>query len=345
MNMRILIFTQKIDSSDPVLGFFHDWVERLSYHFTEVKVICLQVGENNLPKNVTLYEIGKQTGIRKINYVFMVYKYLYKINNTYDMVFIHMNQEYVFSLSFYWRLKKIPIYLWRNHKKGSWITSLAIYLSNKVFCTSKDSYTARFKKTVLMPAGIDTTLFKSAKENSTRKKYSVCMVGRVSPVKNIKLGLEVIRDLVVAGNQVNLGIIGPVLKKDEEYFDSLKKYVSDNNISSFVTFSPGVVYKDLPNLFSEYQICLNLTESGSFDKTIVEAASCGAVPLTTNSSMRGLLPDVCIAEDNIESISEGIKKLLDDQVRIELIDPLDRFVKSQSLERLLSKLLEEFGGV
>ncbi len=343
--MKLLIFTQKVDYKDPVLGFFHDWIDRLSYHFESIEVICLDKGENKLAKNVYIHEIGKQQGLLKIKYIFKVYYFLYNLTGKYDKVFVHMNQEYVLLGGLYWKLKNIPIYLWRNHTKGNLLTKISIYLSKKVFCTSNSSYTASFKKTVLMPAGVDTILFKPTKENSSRKKYSICMVGRISPVKNIDLGVRIVNELVASGVQVSLDIIGPVLSRDEKYFEKLNKYIAENNLSSFINFLPGVSPDKLPGLYSEYQICLNLTQSGSFDKTIVEAASCGVVPLTTNTSMSGLLPDICVVKNDPKSIMEGIRMLLDDHNRIKLIDPLEKFAKSQSLEALLSKLLVEFGNV
>lgn len=339
--MRILIFTQKVDNSDPVLGFFHDWIDRLSYHFSSIEVICIEKGEVKLPKNVFIHEIGKQTGFKKINYIFRVYSFLYELRGKYDKVFVHMNQEYVLLAGLYWKFMRIPVYMWRNHTKGNLLTRIAVMFSTKVFCTSKNSFTAFFNKTVIMPAGIDTNLFKVVKENSARKKYSVCMVGRISPVKNIDLGLKIIKELISSGSQVNLGIIGPVPKKDEKYFESLKKYVTENELSSFVSFMPGVPPQKLPDIYSEYQICLNLTQTGSFDKTIVEAASCGAVPVTTNHSMKGLLPEVCVVNNNLDAVKDGIRMLLDDYNRIKLIQPLENFAKSQSLDALLSKLLVE----
>lgn len=342
--MRLLIFTQKVDTKDTILGFFHEWIDRMSYHFESIEVICLEKGESNLPKNVNVHEIGKQKGLKKINYIIMVYKYLYELNGKYDQVFVHMNQEYILLAGAYWKLKKIPVLFWRNHSKGSLLTSLAVALSKKVFCTSKDAFTAKYKKTKVMPAGIDSDFFKS-NPTPSRKKYSICMIGRVSPVKHIDRGLEVIKGLVQEGVQVSLSVIGPVPEKDREYFKSLTKFVEDNNLKLFVNFLPAVQYVNLPITYNEYQICLNLTDTGSFDKTIVEAAACGAIPLTTNQSMKGLLPQDCVVSEDVESIKNGVKKLLDDHNRLRLENSLADFVKSQSLQSLLSKLLQEIGNV
>lgn len=337
--MKILVFTQKIDSADPVLGFFHDWMDKLSYHFEKIEIVCLEKGNVSLPKNVNVYSLGKEGGVSRLKYLYNFWKILFSLNENYDKVFVHMNQEYVILGGLYWIMKGKQVFFWRNHSKGNLLTDLSVYLSTKVFCTSKDSYTAKFKKTIIMPAGVNTQVFKAG--DGSRKKYSVCMVGRISPVKHIDIGIEVIRELVSSGVQVSLGIIGPVLDDDRDYFEDLKRYINRNNISSFVSFLPPVPPNKLSQVYNDYQICLNLTDTGSFDKTIVEASSCGVVPLVTNSSMKGLLPDECITESSKESIKVGIKKLLDDHVRISLQKSLDGFVKSQSLENLISKLVSE----
>ncbi len=342
--MRLLVFTQKIDSEDPVLGFFHDWVDRLSYHFETISVICLEQGKKNLPKNVEVYSLGKESGQNRLKYIFNYYKHLINLSGSYDAVLVHMNQEYIILGGLYWKFKKIPVYLWRNHSKGSLITNLAVLLSTKVFCTSNYSYTAQFKKTTIMPAGIDTSVFKQG-DLSSRKKYSVCMVGRISPVKHIDIGLEVVKDIVYSGAQLSFGIIGPVLEKDESYFIGLKKYVEKNDLTPFVSFLPAVSPRDLPKIYNEYQVCLNLTDTGSFDKTIVEASACGAVPLCSNESMRGLLPDVCIADNNKEAIRNSLTKLLDDQSRISIQPELEKFVESQSLDKLIKNLVSEIKNV
>ena len=70
-----------------------------------------------------------------------------------------MNQEYVLIAGWLWKLLGKRTYLWRNHYAGSWLTDVAAVFCTKVFCTSKHSYTVKYKKTVLMPVGVDTERF------------------------------------------------------------------------------------------------------------------------------------------------------------------------------------------
>ena len=338
--MRLLVITQKIDRNDTVLGFFHGWVTEMSKKVESIEVICLEKGIYDLPKNVTVYSLGKENGVSKLRYIYNFYKYLHLIHGSYDSVFVHMNQEYIVLAGLYWKMKNIPVYLWRNHPKGSLITKFVIALCTKVFCTSTSSFTAKYKKTVIMPAGIDTNIFKAV-NGVVRKKYSICMVGRVAPIKHNDLAIFAIQELVSSGTQVSLTILGTFLERDRLYMESIKKYVEDNNLSSVIYFLPGVEMSKLPEIYSSHEICLNFTDSGSFDKTIVEAAACGAIPLVSNSSLKGMLPDLCIIEPDKKSIAESIQKLLVPHNRIEAQKELEPFVVSQSLSGLISKIFIE----
>ncbi len=336
--MRLLIFTQKIDKNDAILGFFHTWVLKMSKFFKEITVVCLEKRNFDFPSNVKIYSLGKESGLSKTKYLINFYKNLYELNGRYDSVFIHMNEEYVLLGGLYWRIKKIPIYFWRNHKKGSFLTYVAVLFSNKVFCTSKDSFTAKFSKTKIMPVGNDSEFFKPI-SGVVRKKYSVCMLGRVAPVKNIKLGLEAINVLIKSGFQVSFHIVGP--SDDDSYYENLLKYVKENNIESFVNFQNEADFSDHPKLYSSFEIFLNLTDSGSFDKSIVGATSCGAIPIVSNKSLVGMLPNVCITKNDKESIAESIKILLNPHEQIKITNDLKRFADLHSLDLLMEKLTKE----
>ena len=353
--MKLLIFTQKVDKNDSTLGFFCTWIREIAKTSESVSVICLEKGQENeqldLPKNVTVYSLGKDPVVEsthyrarkwfnKLFYLKNFYHYLLLISGSYDKVFVHMNQEYILFAGLYWKLKNIPIYFWRNHPRGNLFTYIAVLLSTKVFCTSKNSFTARFKKTIIMPAGIDITLYRPI-NGVVRKKYSVCMVGRISPIKHVELALEAVNEIISSGVQISLNIIGNPTEKDLTYYSSLKKYVEKNNLSTCVSFTEAVLPDKLPEIYNSHEVCLNLTEDGSFDKTIVEASACGAIPLVSNISLTGMLPDVCITQSFVSGVARSLKVLLDAHQKVEIQDQLKSFVESQSLSFLVEKLFAE----
>jgi glycosyltransferase involved in cell wall biosynthesis len=338
--MRLLIFTQKMDSKDPILGFFCRWVAELSMQFEFIHVVCLEAGQYDLPSNVMTYSLGKEKGATRFQYIMHFYRYLSALRGKYDKVFVHMNQEYVLLGGVCWKISGIPVYLWRNHPYGNLTTRIAVFLSTKVFCTSRQSFTAQFKKTVIMPAGIDTDKFKPD-SRILRKKNSVCIIGRIAPIKGVELALQSVKQLIDWGTQVSLSIVGSPLETDRKYDDDLKNYALNNRMSSYVQFVDAVPPEKMPEIYCSHEICLNFTVSGSFDKTIVEAAACGTIPIVSNQSLRGILPIDCITERKPEIIANSIKNILNTAVRSETLEALEKFTKGQSLSELMQKLIKE----
>lgn len=262
--MKLLIITQKVDRNDPVLGFFHRWIEEFAKNYEKVTVICLEEGEHHLPENVEVLSLGKEKGKSKAEYLSRFYRYIWQERNNYDAVFVHMNQEYVLLAGDIWRLMGKRVYMWRNHAKGSLLTRLAVILSNKVFYTSPQSYTAQFKKSVRMSVGIDTDFFKPD-PNVTRIKNSVLFLGRISPVKKV---LEFID--WVKSSDYTVTIAGPILAEDKEYGEKVKAELTEK-----MKYMGAVSQEEALKLYQSHEIYANFTPRGSMDKTIIEAAASG----------------------------------------------------------------------
>ena len=86
--MRLLVITQKVDRNDPVLGFFHRWIEEFAKHCEKVTVICLEMREHRLPINVRVLSLGKEQNKSKLKYIFRFYRYIWQERNNYD---VHRN--------------------------------------------------------------------------------------------------------------------------------------------------------------------------------------------------------------------------------------------------------------
>ena len=221
--MNLLIITQKVDKNDPILGFFHNWVLKLSEKFEEISVICLEKGECDLPKNVKVFSLGKENGRNKIKYVLNFFQFAFLSGLKYDSVLVHMNQEYVLLGGLLWKFLGKKVFLWRNHPQGSIFTKLAILLSCRVFYTSNYSYTARFKKGLMMPVGIDTDLFRY-RDGASVAPNSILSIGRISPIKNIDRIIDAAIKIRNGGVQFKLDIMGsPVNPEDRKYLEKLLK--------------------------------------------------------------------------------------------------------------------------
>ena len=305
--MKLLLFTQALDLDDPILSAYHRLVAEIARNFDEVTAICLKEGRHELPSNVRVLSLGKERGVSKLVYVWRFYRYIFSAK--YDSVFVHMNQEYVLLGGKFWKLMGKKIYMWRNHHEGSVLTDLAAAFCTKVFCTSKFSYTAKYKKTVLMPVGIDTEYFKKV-PSAARSPRSILFLARMAPVKKPHVLLDALERLSSRGTGYRASLIGDPLEKDREYYESLKKRSSGSNLS--VEWKKGISNTETPRAYSEHEIFVNLSSSGMYDKTIFEAMACESIVLATNRNLEGLIDPVFIGkEDYADDIANKLAKLLD----------------------------------
>jgi glycosyltransferase involved in cell wall biosynthesis len=272
--MRLLIITQKVAQQDPILGFFHRWIEEFAKHYEKITVICLEEGEHNLPENVKVLSLGKEKNKSRINYVINFLHYIWRERNNYDAVFVHMNQEYVILGWKFWKLWGKKIYMWRNHAYGNIWTRLAVLVSDKVFYTSPQSFTAKYKKSVQMPVGIDTNFFKPD-PNAGMIPNSVLFLGRIAPVKKASEFIDWLKT-----TNYTATIAGPI--GDEKYWESVKSKIKNLGLEDRVKFVGSVNQEGARKLYQTHEIYVNMTPAGSFDKTILEALACGCKIKTQN---------------------------------------------------------------
>lgn len=336
--MKLLIVTQTIDSEDPVLGFFHRWVEEFSKHTERIEVICLKEGKRDgLPQNVRVHSLGKEKGpprfARRLRYAIRFKWLAWRLRHDYDAVFVHMNQEYVLIAGPLWKMLGKPVYMWRNHYAGSWLTDLAAAFCTKVFCTSKHSHTAKYKKTILMPVGVDTERF-SPDERVERKPRSILFLGRISPSKRPEMLIDALATLAREGQIFTASIVGSPLPQDEAYYESLKEKARSLSLASSISFLPGVPNYATPNLYRAHEIFVNTSPSGMLDKTIFEAAACGCRVLASSDDFAELAGKDAYFDSNerlVAHLLEALEKPFSPK--------LDGLVKVHSLKMLAECLI------
>ncbi len=345
--MELLIFTQKVDLNDTVLSFFHRWILEIAKHFEQVTVICLYKGKCELPANIRVLSLGKENGESKFKYLKNFYKYIIKYRKDYDAVFVHMNQEYMILGGIIWKIMGKKAAMWRNHHAGSWLTDLAAFFCFKVFCTSRYSFTAKYKKTVLMPVGVDTELFVADKGTRIqREERSILSLGRISISKRLEYFVDALGRLARNAQAFHASIYGDALPKDQPYYEMLKKKTEELQIADRVAFCAGIPNDETPAVYSRHNIFVNLSSSGMYDKTIFEAMSCECVVLVSNENLHGLIDEQYIFKDrDTDEFTEKLSALISmpEDIRREKAKELRRVVESKhSLGLLANKIRTEY---
>lgn len=222
-------------------------------------------------------------------YFFNFYKYIWRERNNYDCVFVHMNKEYVLLGGFFWKIWRKKIMFWYNHRYGNQFAWAAMKIADPVFYASPYSYMAKFAKGRRMPAGIDTEKFKI--ENRKLKVQSqILYLGRISPVKNVDVLIKAVKLLDKKGADFVLNIVGEPGEKDKEYFIKIKDLVKDLEEKSKIKFWGNVPNSKTPEIYGQNDVFINLTNSGSLDKTTLEAMSCEIPAIVCNRSYENIFP-------------------------------------------------------
>lgn len=348
--MKLLIVTQKIDASDDVLGFFHRWVEEFAKHCESVTVICLQKGKFNLPKNVKILSLGKECGVSKFKYLTRFFNYIWTERNNYDAVFVHMNSEYAVLGGWLWKLLGKKIILWFVHKSVPWHLKIAEKFVDKILTVSKNSCRIRSSKIEVVGHGIDIELFQpGSKKQLIADELKIISVGRITHIKDYQTFIEAVRILIQEKKMENfhVRIIGqPVYASDKKYFEELKNLIKSYNLGANITFTGPRSFQEMPAVYREAEILINLCPTGGKDKAVLEAMASGIVPIVANESFRedfGPFANQLIFKhgngknlaEKILAIKDNITSDLKNYVR-------EKIIQEHNLNKLIEMILDYF---
>jgi len=304
--MKLLILTQKVDINDDVLGFFHRWIIEFAKNCEQVMVICLCKGEYDLPPNVKILSLGKETGESRLKYLINFYKYIWRERKNYDNVFVHMNQIYVIFGGLLWQVWGKKVGLWYTHKTVTNSLKIAEKLLDMIFTASADSFRMNSKKVKILGHGIDTDKFNLAPRESAGL-FRIISVGRIAPVKKYEALIEAAKILKDKNFAFSIKIAGaPILKEDNVYLDKLKEILINHGLSKTVEFTGPMPYNRIEEFYRAGDLFINLSGTGSIDKAVLEAVASGLKILTSNEAFKNILPDQYFTGEDPRKIAEKI---------------------------------------
>lgn len=287
--MKLLIITQKLDINDPILGFFHSWLEAFAKNCGQLTVICLEKGEYHLPENVTVHSLGKEGGISRLKYVLNFYSWIFRERNNYDGVFVHMNPEYVILGFPVWKFLGKKVALWYTHKSVDLKLRFAEKLADKIFTASEESFRLASHKVEIVGHGIDIRPFADGVKNLSG--FHMLTVGRISPAKDIRTLILGVRDLKnkLGATGLTLDIVGGyVTEDDKSYEKEMKSLVAELGLGQIINFIGERKYSELPEIYRNHNVFLHASRTGSMDKVVLEALASGLAVFTSSESYRDL---------------------------------------------------------
>lgn len=311
--MKLVIWTQVVDKHDPLLGFFHDWIKTFAKKFERVDVICFSSGEINLPDNVKIHTLGKAAGFSKFRQLINFYKHFARlVNNDTDYVLFHMGAIMnILAVPFYFS-KKIKrhrtTYLWwKTHGHINLVGRLALLFVDRIYTASKESFPIKTSKKKVVGHAIDTDLFVDKNEHS---EPVILVVGRKMSRKRIEKALTIASNLKLTGENFSMKIIGP--DSNSEYLNKLKNIISEQTLEPEVLLLSAMTQIDLNEEYSKAQLLLNMSDTDSVDKVVLEAMASGVIPVTCTNAFADILSSykLFFSKDDIDGMSNRVKELL-----------------------------------
>jgi glycosyltransferase involved in cell wall biosynthesis len=334
--VRLLLITQRVDRNDPILGFFHRWIEEFAKESEKVTVIGQQVGTYALP-TVRVVSLGKEQGVSPLCQILRFSAWQWRLRREYDTVLVHMTPIWIVLGAPLWLLFRKRIFLWYEARGGGWVLPLALLVVQKVFSATERGMPRQSERRVIVGHGIDTTLFHPPGDGGHRTL--LLTVGRITPVKSLEV---IIRCLCELPPAFHLTIVGGVfVEADQRYLSHLQSVLERQGLSSRVEFRGWVPYEELPSLLQKTDLYLHAA-GGGLDKVILEAMACGCLVLSASEATEGLLPERC--QTSREELPRALRVFLSlsEAERATLRRELRTIVeRHHSLPDLIRRLLRE----
>ena len=327
--MKLLVCTQAVDRKDPILGFFHRWLEELAKHCDEIFVICLREGEHALPENVHVLSLGKEEKRSRTRYLYRFYYYALRYYFKYDAVFVHMNPEYVLLGSLLWKLGGKRKVLWYTHKSVSISLRIASRLVDVICTASPESFRLKRKNVVVTGHGIDMAAF-SLPHAKPVDHMRLVTCGRISQSKGIDFLLNIVAQLPKYGVPYRFSIVGaPVTHEDHLYQERLMEKIEQLGLSSFTGFTGEKKHFEIPSILANSDVFLHASTTGSLDKAALEAMAARCVVVSSNDAVRPMLrmihdglavekPDpelFALAIQRVQQMDEEVRKVIGERSR------------------------------
>lgn len=291
--MNLLVLNQQTDVEDPGLGVVIDWLVALARRVDRLYVITHEAGRLPAIPNLRLFSMGKERGHSRLRRLTEFYRALRSVlrEGRIDGCFVHMVPLFAVLASPLLKLRRIPTVQWYVHKATPWPLGLSHRLVTRVATASAESFRLPSRKVVITGHGIDTDRFAPSRAAVwPHAPFTIVSAGRLAPIKNLETLLEALAALHGAGWPYQAFLIGaPRTAVDRRYEGSLRRRVEQLQLEARVRLVGAVPREHLVSWLQRSDLFVNLSDTESVDKAVLEAMSCELPTVTSNSAFRPLL--------------------------------------------------------
>ncbi len=350
--MNLLVINFEMDLCHGTLSWQPKVVNGLASICDKVIVLTSKIGKIKTPDNVIVYEIPKRPlgipqrigGKWALNWLAMKLCREHRI----DSVFVHMAMEWSYRFYPTFKIMGLPVVVWYAHGSVSQQLKWAVTCATKVVTSTPEGCRIGGKKVSIIGQGIDTKLF-SIPQN--RELIEIISIGRITQRKRIDLLVDIADRLRVRAKiqAFKLKIIGPILSmNDAEYDQRVRSKVWDLGLQDSFQMSGYVPNDHLPHFYERAFLHINVSETNSMDKTVLEALACGCPVLTSNPSFFNLLneyPEFIIDNEDIDAICEKIEFIFLHRFRYDPIKLRGLVLGHHDIDSFPRRVISEFNEI
>lgn len=277
--INLYIFNLATDSENVLLAPAVDWIRSFSKKCENVKVYSTHVGRYDLPKNVTVNEIGGGTFSKRLIGLIKILYFALNIifsNKKNKIVFHHMSPRTAWIAGPMFRLAGVKQGLWYAHFKKNHELFMAMLFMNFLFASAPISFPFKTKKVNFIGQGIVASKFITTNYNDRAGIISVC---RIHPIKSID---RLIISAGECGFQDKVILVGP-LSKNESYLNYLLELSKKMNVNCEYV---GIVPNEELIKYLEKTSMIYTGNLNTVDKSSIEGAISGNLVLSISKDVQ-----------------------------------------------------------
>lgn len=348
--MRVLIINYEMNEDAGVLA----WQARVAREFARacefVAILTERVGRfEPLPNMHVETFADRPLGLpRRFGVALLLNRQAFHLCRRYriEACFVHMASDWAFYLYPTFRLCGIPVLLWYAHGTVTPRLRLAHACASRVVTSTPEGFRIPSRKVRVIGQGVDTDLFRLPEE-LVEPRQDLLTVSRVSRRKRIDLLLSVMNYLRRKSGvpKLRLRVVGPLLTSDDLAYDAeLRMQTWRTGLQDWVEFVGFAPQKYIPAFYRSAFVHLNVSRTGSMDKTVVEALACGCPVLTSNEAFFDMLrdyPEFIIRDERPEAIAEQVLTLYEKQDQYDPVGLRALVVGKHDVQSYVQKVLAQ----
>lgn len=343
--MNLLISNYSMNFSNPIFAHQIEAVIALANKFESITVISHEVDKkslNQLPSNVKVIE-AKWIEEKHLKNSLIYLKTLRQIlaQNKIDLVFFHMTEVSACLSLFLLKRRKIKSVLWYAHNSKSIYLKIFHRFGELVLTSTDGSNPIKSEKVLQIGQSINTNVFKFQKRMIKKEKF--VYAGRVDLSKGIEEMINVLIIFQQYYKNLKFDIYGH--STNPEYRIKIENIIREaNNMFSktWIRLHEPVIRENLNEIFYKSD-CFLHNFTGSLDKVILEAASCGTPIVTTNPEFNKIFELSKFLD--FKGFFENYLAKSDSEISEEVDKIKGEIDKLHSLDHWANKIFSEFSSL